>query len=119
MVYGEREHSRLLFHVVLKQPNASGTGDATDQKLGFLASFNRRNKGLLYQRVIQLSEPVQFRARQLAGCNGGLGTELVKASQAFTVNGFAHRLTALTTEESCWPSSLSVMRGSPSAGSPQ
>jgi hypothetical protein len=92
--------------VVFKQPYTRCTGNAANQKLGFLAALNRRNEGLLYQRMIQLSEPIKLGVCKLARCDRGFCAELIKAGQPFVVNGLTNGLAALATEKSSLPIKL-------------
>ena len=98
MVYREGVNTGLLLHMVFKQPDTGGTGDATNQQLRFLCAFYRCNKRLLNQRVIKLSDSVQFRRGQLLWGNGRFGPEIIEPGETLAANGLAHRFAALAAE---------------------
>jgi len=98
MIYREGVNTGLLLHMVFKQPDTSGTGDATNQQLCFLCAFYRCNKRLLNQRVIKLSDSVQFRRGQLFWGNGRLCPEIIETGETLAANSLAHRFAALAAE---------------------
>src|SRR5690606_41609914 len=66
VVYGKALHAWLLLHVILKQPDAGGAGNAADQQLCLLTSLDWRHKGFLKHVVSQYPVWVVFGSGQIS-----------------------------------------------------